>query len=165
MSTLANRFEALDAVVGALCNQLHDAVQADDNDRAAVRAVEHWIAQRIALAHHDAQSADVVDVVAHEIKRSSGGVRVDDLAEYVNLSRRHLGRVMADRLGLSPKTYARIARFDQAVQSIRFQPRLNLAQIAAGTGYADQAHMSRDFAELGGIRPRDLRGPSAATIW
>ena len=104
-------------------------------------------------------------MVAREVARRAGSVRIDDLARHVNLSRRHLGRIMKERLGISPKRFARISRFDRAVQFGRAHPLEPWARVAFEAGYADQAHMTREFNEIGGIRPSDLRGATAATIW
>ena len=73
--------------------------------------------------------------------------------------------MMNDRVGASPKLFARVARFDHAVQLARGRPDLAWAQIAVDSGYADQAHLTREFVDLGGIRPSQLRGADASTIW
>jgi transcriptional regulator GlxA family with amidase domain len=64
---------------------------------------------------------------------------------------------MADRfraeLGITPKTAARIFRFERAyglISNLR-QP---LADVAAACGYADQAHMTRDWNALTGTSPK-----------
>ena len=68
------------------------------------------------------RGVEVTDAVVREVTRRAGSVRIDDLAEHVNLSRRHLGRIMNERVGISPKLFARITRFDRAVQLGRTQP-------------------------------------------
>lgn len=162
MSLLANAVEELDAVVGPELYRLGDHIQDCLDEHRCIRAIERWLCERIRMQHLECPTT--VAVVG-EIRRSAGNVRVSDLAERVNLSRRHLARIMADRLGAPPKLVARITRFNRAVQLSRLQPAPPWVQVALEAGYADQAHLVRDFRNLGGIRPGDLRGPDAATIW
>jgi transcriptional regulator GlxA family with amidase domain len=64
---------------------------------------------------------------------------------------------MADRfraeLGVTPKTAARIFRFERAC-GLLSQLRQPLADVAAACGYADQAHMTRDWSAFTGASPK-----------
>jgi len=162
MSSLTDRFEPLDAVVGSVSQRVSDCVLSDADDLSCVRAIERWLLERIRTEH---TRCDVTDAVLQEVASRAGNVRVDDLARQVNLSRRHLGRIMHERVGMSPKLFGRITRFDRAVQLARLRPMVPWARVALDIGYADQAHLSREFVELGGIRPSELRGASATMIW
>ncbi len=162
MSLLTDRFEALDAVTGPVESRLADCVLGLGDERACVRAIEGWVADRTRAG---AGVCAVTDYAVREIASRAGGVRIGDLAERVNLSRRQLGRILKERLGASPKLYARISRFDRAVQGGRFRPHVSWSRLALEAGYADQAHLIREFAALGRIRPTDLRRETAATIW
>ena len=166
MSGLTDSYQRLDAVIGTLPAEVADATIGDASEASRVGTLERWLKQRV-LARRS--RCDVTDVVAHEVARRAGRVRVDDLAGQVNLSRRHLGRIIQQRLGFPPKLFARITRFHQAVQLGRIRPLTGpidpWIHVALASGYADQAHMSREFAELGGIRPSDLRGTAASAIW
>lgn len=56
--------------------------------------------------------------------------------------------------GLTPRQARRVCRFDRAVRMIHATPRcVSLAEIAIASGYYDQAHMARDFAEFAGCSP------------
>ena len=71
----------------------------------------------------------------------------------VDLSERQLERLFGDRAGLSPVVYARITRLHRGINASR---RLPLALAAAVSGYADQAHFSREVRGLTGRTPRSL---------
>lgn len=162
MSLLADRFEQLDAVVGSVSPLVDDIVLGDADDLSCVHAIERWLQERVRTQR---ARCEVTDAVVQEVTRRAGCIRIEDLAGHVNLSRRHLGRIMNERIGISPKRFARISRFDRAVQLGRTRPMVPWARVALDAGYADQAHMTREFTEIGGIRPTDLRGATAATIW
>jgi AraC-like DNA-binding protein len=87
-----------------------------------------------------------------------------EIARKLNVSERHLRRVFSAVVGLSPKRYARIVRFRQAVaRASHGAPRWS--DIAAESGYFDQAHMCADFQELAQASPTDfLRKDSIGTI-
>ena len=65
-------------------------------------------------------------------------------------SRRHLVNRFADDIGAPPKLAARMLRFEHARRRLGSAP---LARLAAECGYADQAHLSREFSELAGAPP------------
>jgi len=163
MSTMTDRFEDLDAVIGDISNRLKDCLQGDADELTCIRAIEQWLLERVKKSERI--KYEVTDRLVQEVLCRSGSIRVEDLARRLDLSRRHVGRIVRENVGFAPKLFARIVRFDNAVQLGRFSPMSSLAQVALDAGFADQAHMSREFAELGGIRPSDLRGDAAAMIW
>ncbi|MEM7230048.1 MAG: helix-turn-helix domain-containing protein [Planctomycetota bacterium] len=162
MKSLTDRGEALSDVIGPVPGALVDTVCSGTDDVTAIQAIESWLLERV-RKHQRVCAA--TSLVVDEVIRTAGGIRVDDLAARVRVSRRHLGRLMQQQLGISPKLFARIVRFDRAVELGRFASHLTLARIAVEAGYADQAHMNREFVDLGGIRPSDLRSDAGAMIW
>lgn len=87
---------------------------------------------------------------------------VDALARTTGLSTRQLQRICARETGMAPRSYLRLLRFRAAVSGIQ-APEAALADTAAASGYADQAHMTREFQSLAGLPPgqarRRARGP------
>jgi AraC-like DNA-binding protein len=87
---------------------------------------------------------------------------VADLAHEVGWSRRHLTDRFTDEYGIGPKQAARIERFQHARQLIGGgHP---VADVAARCGYADQAHLTRDFRALGGCTPTEWRHESLSFV-
>ncbi|GAA1609846.1 AraC family transcriptional regulator [Kribbella sancticallisti] len=85
---------------------------------------------------------------------TAGGVGVQELAAEVGWSRRHLTERFRTEYGLAPKVAARVMRFEQAVGRLKRRPRTRLADLAADLGYADQAHLTREWHSLAGCSPR-----------
>ena len=69
-------------------------------------------------------------------------------------SRRHVTERFRRQLGLSPKAYARLLRFEHASSLLGEPPAgRTLAEVATEAGYYDQSHLSRDFVALAGMTP------------
>lgn len=84
-----------------------------------------------------------------------GAVAVDGLAAQTGWSRRHLTARFTAELGLGPKALGRIMRFERVTDALRAQHGTGLAEIAYDCGYADQAHLNRDFRAFAGTTPTD----------
>ncbi|MCO1656444.1 helix-turn-helix domain-containing protein [Pseudonocardia humida] len=86
---------------------------------------------------------------------SGGRERIGRIAAEVGWSHKHLTRRFTTQVGLAPKAAARVIRFGRAVNQLgRGAP--SLARLAAESGYADQAHLTRDFRSLAGVTPGDF---------
>lgn len=127
------------------------------------------LSERLALAPDWAARFDLLDAVLtarlaatrrpapevrHALARilaSHGTVPIARLADEAGWSRKHLASRVRAELGLAPKTLARIARFEHAIGLIGGAP--SLADLAADCGYADQAHLGREFRALAGTTP------------
>lgn len=77
------------------------------------------------------------------------GENVAATARRLHISERRLRTLFADRVGLSPKHFARIRR----VRAVLSAPRTRWADVAAAVGYYDQSHMTADFRHLMGVPP------------
>jgi AraC-like DNA-binding protein len=77
------------------------------------------------------------------------------VAREVGWSRRHLTHAFSAEFGLGPKQLDRVIRFEQANARLRRPERPTLAILAAECGYADQAHMARDWRDLAGCSPSE----------
>jgi len=97
-----------------------------------------------------------------ELRSEAGRLTCQGLATRLGCDERTLRRSMGQRVGLSPKAYARCVRLERAATLLR-SPRLDQSRIALEAGYCDQAHMAREFAALGGVTPRRVR--SDRDVW
>lgn len=85
-------------------------------------------------------------------------VRVGEIQKQSGYSPRHFIELFRSNVGLAPKQFYRIRRFSTALASIA-RGKMPLAQVAISSGYADQAHLSREFRELAGVSPSAYNPP------
>jgi AraC-like DNA-binding protein len=141
---LSGELLALEDVVPQL-RELPERLQATP-PRIAREVVE--VALTSALARHGEPA------VRAELGRALAGLtrgeRVEDVAAEVGFSRRRLRDVVRAESGLTPKTYQRVARFERARRLLGHRP---LAEVSARCGYADQAHLTREWSSLAGCTP------------
>ncbi|WP_350277002.1 helix-turn-helix domain-containing protein [Kribbella sp. HUAS MG21] len=89
------------------------------------------------------------------VRDSGGAIGVQTLADEVGWSRRHLTERFTAEFGLAPKVAARVMRFERANTQLRQQPTVRLSDLAARHGYADQAHLTREWRAIAGCTPRE----------
>jgi len=100
------------------------------------------------LEHHYA-----VSTVLSEVQRSGSIPTVRDVTRSVGLSSRRLIQVFSAEVGLTPKAFFRVQRFQQVLAAVRRSGAPDWAHLAAGNGYYDQSHLIHDFVEFSGSTP------------
>ncbi len=86
-----------------------------------------------------------------------GTVPVHEVAQAVGWSRRHLGERFSTEHGLTLKEASRVMRFHRSRRLLQ-RGGSTIADVAAATGYADQAHMAREWREMAGCSPSTWLG-------
>jgi AraC-like DNA-binding protein len=75
------------------------------------------------------------------------------VTEQIGLSARRFADVFAKEVGLTPKLFCRVRRFQRVLRVIRVGQEIDWAEIALSCGYYDQAHFNHDFRAFSGINP------------
>lgn len=103
-------------------------------------------------------SAGDAEVAADLIVKSRGTLAVGNIASKLGLSERRLERTFRDRIGISPKLFSRIERFQTFLRNVDAEPNRGLLDLALDAGYYDQSHMIRDFRAFTGSSPTAFLG-------
>lgn len=152
-------------VLGPAITELRERLQARSSWAGRAAVVDAWL-----LAHLDPDAAvpPVADAAWRVLLASGGTCAVSAVAEATGWGRRHLGAQLRAEVGLTPKVVARVVRFDRARRRLagRVARGLapDLADLAAATGYYDQAHLARDFRALAGLSPTAWLASEVASV-
>lgn len=96
------------------------------------------------------------------VAQSHGLASITEIAREIGWSRRHLAARFRDEFGVTPKEVARLFRFDRARRLAGAG--MPLVQVALAAGYADQAHLCREWRALAGQSPRDTRAEQLSFV-
>ena len=91
-----------------------------------------------------------------DINSTKGGIHITELAEKLNYSERHLSRIFQDAMGMSPKTFSRIVRFQNVIETILTSSQPHMSDYFMDLGYSDQAHFQREFKQYAGMTPKNF---------
>jgi AraC-like DNA-binding protein len=121
-----------------------EAASVDDRFRVLERAL-------LARLSPDPQLGRLVDATIAAL--DAPGCSVQGLARRFGLSHRHLIEVFGAQVGITPKLFQRIRRFQAVAALARSSSSPDWARLALLAGYSDQSHMIRDFRAFSGLTP------------
>lgn len=158
MVSFRDRFVPLDAVAGRDASVLQQRLLCDARDwRERVDVLEEFLEKRLRGKTSDPLASRTVAL----IRRRRGTEPIHHLARRLGVSRRHLARVCAGVVGVSPKQLASLVRFQE---SLRYRGSgADWAEVAVACGYHDQAHLIRSWNEIAGAPPARLLERSGTT--
>jgi AraC-like DNA-binding protein len=140
------------SVVGTEVRSLWNQLGETSSFEMRVKITEEFLIKRIP----GTIDPDGIAKAVTYIFRRSGAVSVSRLAERESIGLRQFERRFRHGTGASPKTFARVARFQAAVDAKLARPHRTWLDIAHTFGYHDQMHMVRDFKHLGLNTPSGL---------
>ena len=105
------------------------------------------------LSGHTVDLAEVLGADGRRLAATGGAVPIGELAREVGWSHKHLIARFRQQVGLAPKTAARLLCFNAVWRHLDEGRPLDWGLVAAETGYADQAHLVREFRQFTGTTP------------
>lgn len=143
----------VDALWGRSGERLTDVATEPTDWRARLGALVDGLMERLLVA----RPIDAVGVGISDQLGRHPGLSIAALADEVGLSERQLRRRVEDAVGYRPALLSRVLRFQRFLDAARAAgPGRHLAMVAAGAGYSDQAHLTRESRELAGLPPAAL---------
>lgn len=96
-------------------------------------------------------------MIARALAGFEAGASVGAVVGRSDYSHRHFARRFTESVGLKPKTYCRLLRFGRVLDRLAAGPSETAADLAAEAGYADQAHLTREFRRFADLSPGRYR--------
>jgi AraC-like DNA-binding protein len=92
----------------------------------------------------------------HLIQKKVSFITVKSLREDLNISERQFERRFSQTVGLSPQSYIRVKRFNEAIRLMKTRQYERLTDIAYALNFHDQSHFIREVREFSGMTPKDI---------
>jgi len=148
-----------DIATGA--TELHCRLLLSDNLYTRLALLESWV--RLALERATANDRAVI--AACRVLGANPRIEIGDVARRLDWNARMIHRQFIAACGYSPKHFQRIMRIQGALRTAHSTPVAGLGDLAAAAGYADQAHMTRDFRDITGFTPAAYFADTARPGW
>ncbi len=159
---LAGRHVRLEDLWGSSATLMREQLQAAPTPEARLFTFEALLLQRLA----GSPARAVHPAIAHALRQLDAGMRVEEAVACSGYSHRQFIRLFSQAIGLPPKLYGRVQRFQKALSLMQVTPAarggtpstpLSLALVAMEAGYSDQPHFNREFREFSGVTPEQYR--------
>ncbi|MEM9563317.1 MAG: helix-turn-helix domain-containing protein [Actinomycetota bacterium] len=138
-------------VLGFDVDGLVEAVRAELERGQTTTVLERAIGHQLRIVDRGPTTA-----IHRSIALLGGGRSVAEVCDELGVRRSRFVGLFRSEVGVTPKLFSRLKRFEGAVARVRQRHAESLAAVANRSGYADQAHMTREFRELAGRSPGRL---------
>jgi AraC-like DNA-binding protein len=139
----------LDTLWGAKAEEMRERILAAPTPQAKLRVLEQaLLATARSFARHPA-----VAFALREFEAVPHARRIADVTSAVGLSQRRFIDHFRDEVGLTPKLFCRVRRFQEVVRLVHPAREVDWTDVALSCGYFDQAHFIHDFRAFSGLSP------------
>lgn len=152
-SSIAEAVVDLDDILGSAIDRLRDQVASTSDLRVRTLLLAAAVARHLDSAPG---ASDAVRGALHAVHSSRGTVPIRELVRTSGHSHRWLTERFRSEVGMTPKTYSRLVRFESAFERLGSLESVHWGELALDAGYYDQAHLARDFRELAGTTPTEV---------
>lgn len=143
---------ALDHLFGPRkVNEVTDRLSAATTDHERITIVEHFLLSELKAR----ETLPLLNEAVYRIYQSKGAVQIGALGKQLYISQSALERRFKLHIGVTPKKFASIVRFNHILEDLKSDS--SLIDICYGNNYFDQAHFIKDFKHFTGHAPDEFR--------
>jgi len=153
LSELINDNIPLNEVVGNNIGKVEDCIQVVKNNNDRIAIVENFLLNKLFENYTEPSQ---IEHALRIIEDTGGQVKVKDLAVESCLSTKQFERKFTRFVGVAPKKYISIYKFQNVLRMYRKNPDTNLYNLAYSNGYYDQSHFIHDFKSITDLIPKDF---------
>ena len=154
MSNLVNNRMPLNLLLQEQADRLLDTIKNLENDKDRIDILEKFAQSYISRAK---LQLSLIDEAVEYIDAHKGMLTVEEVATHLKISRRYLEKGFLEKVGVSPKFYARIKRFGMLSNKIAHSKKTNCdwQEIIFEYGFHDQSNLIKEFMEFNQMNPTD----------
>jgi AraC-like DNA-binding protein len=153
LSELANTHAPLRYVADSAATVLRERLLARGSAERRLDLLEEWLTLRLL---RQPSGTEAIAWAVHAIEQRPQ-IHIGDVAERSGHSWRWFVERFSREVGLTPKVFSRLCRFQNALACLHADRAIDLADVAVSLGYFDQAHFAHDFHTIAGITPTAYR--------
>lgn len=140
----------------AVQSKASDLINRIGNASSFEERMKHFENYYRKLIREDETLPSLVSYMLKEIDKTDGDIRIQELADKTGYSTRHINNQFKSHVGITPKLYIRIVRFQHCFGMIRSREDSDFAALAEDAGYYDQAHFINEFKEFSLSTPTQI---------
>ncbi len=152
ISEFSNENLSLHEIINHEAVELEDKLHNSYNNKQRIIIIENFLMKKLM---HD-KDFERVEHAVKKIKMFKGQLKSNEIAQEVCLGIKQFERIFSKHVGLNPKKYSSIIRFQNILNAKRINKELTMQQLAFDNGYFDHSHFIHDFKSLTGLSPRNF---------
>lgn len=133
---------------GTRVRSIREQLEEAKNNSEMIAIVEKFL-----MNEHRVAAKEAVDIVASRVLNDLTSLSIDEMADNACLSSRQFFRTFVKRIGMSPKFFSRLSRFNHAHQYKLSHQDVSWSSIAQEFGYTDYHHLEKEFKSFLGVTP------------
>jgi AraC-type DNA-binding domain-containing proteins len=140
----------LDLILGRLVDDIREQLLEVDSPEARFVLLEAFLLGHV---RRSLEADRLIMFAVRQLQHSPQFLAIRDLANTIGITQKHLISQFEKVVGLRPKTFARISKFQKVLTTIEQQKKVEWSAIASDCGYYDQAHFIKEFQAFSGLNP------------
>lgn len=146
----------LQGVIGKESSEFYTQLIETSTIEHKIKALESFLLQKLISNQKMLKKVTLLEQLCRQILREGDLFNIKSLTAKHGFSERYIQKLFVDNVGLTPRTFFHVHRFNKSLQLIQ-SPELSLTSIAYDCGYYDQAHFIREFRRFTGATPSEVR--------
>ncbi len=159
MRELLDQVVPLTALLGRRAAAISQKLTNADTMVERIALLDAGLIQRFS----ETAALDARQMRALQLLRQRSDLDISGIAAELGCSRKHLADLVHDAVGVGPRSYRRLLRFENLLGRLAKAPKPDWVHLALAVGYCDQSHLIREFSEFAGMSPRQFLARSLGT--
>lgn len=152
LTEVYNQYIDIEYIGDKSLTTLKDRICSEEDSLMCVEIIEKYLISKL----NDFQNYNYSRILgAIRLIEDHIGLDITTLANTACLGYRHFKREFSKYIGMSPKEYLRIIRFQRVLYTLQKNPKIDLGELAYICGFYDNSHLNKDFKSLSGCSPTD----------
>ncbi|WP_373494275.1 DUF6597 domain-containing transcriptional factor [Aquiflexum sp.] len=152
MASMVNKRLNLGDFLGEKGHKIHQEIKSETSIEARIKILENFL---IFYSETVKRNLSIIDEAIDFIDQKNGMLTIDEVLSQFKISRRYLEKKFQEKVGISPKLYARIKRFGYLSNKVVHNQEVDWQDIVFENGFHDQSHLAKDYKAFNQMNPSE----------